>query len=121
MTRQSELITVIIPVYNVEAYIDECMETVVNQTYSNLEILLINDGSSDGSLNKCVEWAKKDARIRVIDEENRGVAQSRNRGTEADHPIDIKLRDNHRCRTVRNQTDERRKHRLKNRICKQNS
>lgn len=82
MTGRNELITVIIPVFNVEEYIDECMETVVNQTYSDLEILLINDGSSDGSLNKCMEWAKKDARIRVIDQENRGVAKSRNRGIE---------------------------------------
>ncbi|MBQ1318846.1 MAG: glycosyltransferase, partial [Solobacterium sp.] len=74
MTPQDERITVIIPVYNVEDYIDQCLETVVNQTYQELEILLINDGSVDGSLARCRAWAERDDRIRVIDQPNRGVA-----------------------------------------------
>lgn len=82
MTPPDELITVIIPVYNVEDYIDQCLETVVSQTYQELEILLINDGSADGSLARCRAWAERDDRIRVIDQPNRGVAASRNRGIE---------------------------------------
>ena len=77
------LISVIIPVYNVEDYIDECMERVTGQTFGDLEIILINDGSEDGSKEKCLEWAKKDKRIRFLDQENRGVAVARNRGIDA--------------------------------------
>ena len=82
MADTKSLISVIIPVYNVEEYIDICLETVVNQTFQNLEILLINDGSTDGSSARCHAWAEKDSRIRVIDKENEGVAASRNRGIE---------------------------------------
>ena len=82
MKPKNEQITVIIPVYNVDKYIDQCLTTVVNQTYTNLEILLINDGSTDDSLAECRTWARNDARIRVIDQPNRGVAASRNRGIE---------------------------------------
>ncbi|MBQ3400808.1 MAG: glycosyltransferase [Lachnospiraceae bacterium] len=80
--RSAETVSVILPVYNVEDYIDACMETVCGQTYPRLEILLINDGSSDGSLEKCRAWAMKDARIRVIDQANAGVSAARNRGIE---------------------------------------
>lgn len=77
-----ELISVIIPVFNVADYIDQCLETVVQQTYANLEILLINDGSTDDSEAKCCSWAARDSRIRFISRENRGVAASRNEGIE---------------------------------------
>ncbi len=74
------LVTLILPVYNVEDYIDTCLASVTAQTYGNLEILLINDGSRDGSLPVCRKWEEKDPRIRVIDQENRGVSAARNRG-----------------------------------------
>ena len=74
------MISVIIPVYNVENYIDQCLESEVSQTYDDLEILLINDGSADDSASFCREWAKKDKRIIFIDKKNEGVSASRNMG-----------------------------------------
>ena len=73
-------ISVIVPVYNAENYIDKCVESLVNQTYKNLEIILVNDGSTDSSGTKCDEWAKKDSRIKVIHKENGGVSSARNAG-----------------------------------------
>ncbi|MBQ8279982.1 MAG: glycosyltransferase family 2 protein [Roseburia sp.] len=77
-----EKVTIIIPVYNAEKYIDDVLTSVCGQTYSELEILLIDDGSADDSLNRCEEWAKKDARIRVFHQENSGVSDARNKGLE---------------------------------------
>ena len=74
------LISIIIPVYNVEPYLRQCLDSIVNQTYSNLEIILIDDGSSDGSPQICDEYASKDNRIVVIHKENRGQSEARNRG-----------------------------------------
>lgn len=73
-------VSVIIPAYNVEGYIDECMRSVTEQTFEDMEILLINDGSSDGTPVKCEEWASRDERIIYISTENLGVAQARNIG-----------------------------------------
>ncbi len=75
-----ELITVIVPIYNKEKYVSACIESIINQTYTNLEILLINDGSTDSSEKICKEYAKKDARIKLISTENRGAARARNSG-----------------------------------------
>lgn len=75
-----EKVSVIIPIYNVEKYLSECLDSVVNQTYKNLEIILINDGSKDGSANICKEYAEKDSRIIFIDQENIGVSKTRNKG-----------------------------------------
>lgn len=75
-------ITVIVPVYNVADYIDQCMETVTGQTLHNIEILLIDDGSADHSLDKCWKWAEKDPRITVFHRENDGVASARNFGVQ---------------------------------------
>lgn len=75
-------ITVILPVYNVENYIDRCLESVTGQSMGKIEILLINDGSMDGSLAKCLEWGRKDPRITVFDRPNGGVASARNFGIE---------------------------------------
>lgn len=74
----NELITVIVPVYNVEIYLDKCIESIVNQTYKNLEIILVDDGSSDSSPQICDKWADKDSRITVIHKENGGVSSARN-------------------------------------------
>lgn len=75
-----DLISVIIPVYNVEKYLIRCVDSVVNQTYKNLEIILVNDGSTDSSGILCDELAKNDARIKVIHKENGGLSDARNIG-----------------------------------------
>lgn len=75
-----EKISVIVPVYNVEQYLERCVESIINQTYTNLEIILVNDGSTDNSGKLCDELAKKDERIRVIHKENGGLSDARNRG-----------------------------------------
>ena len=76
-------ISVIVPIYNSEAYLPRCIESIQKQSYSNLELLLIDDGSSDDSLTLCRKYAKTDPRIRVIHQENRGVSAARNAGLEA--------------------------------------
>lgn len=73
-------ISVIIPVFNVEKYLAECLNSVLSQTYKNLEVLLVDDGSSDGSGRICDEWARKDDRVVVIHKPNGGVASARNEG-----------------------------------------
>lgn len=75
-----ELISVIIPVYNVEKYLSECLDSVINQTYKNIEIILIDDGSKDSSGKICDEYAQKDTRFKVIHKENGGVSAARNTG-----------------------------------------
>ena len=79
-TKNLPLISVIIPVFNVEKYLRTCLNSVINQTYSCLEILLINDGSSDKSGEICAEFARKDARIRLFSQPNSGQAVARNLG-----------------------------------------
>lgn len=74
----NELISVIIPVYNNEKYLNKCIESVANQTYKNLEIILVDDGSTDDSSGICDEWAEKDSRVKVIHKVNTGVSDSRN-------------------------------------------
>ena len=80
---QLPLISVIVPVYKVENYLDCCVQSIVNQTYSNLEIILIDDGSPDASGAMCDAWAEKDSRIRVIHQENAGGGAARNAGLDA--------------------------------------
>lgn len=74
------LISVIVPVYNVEQYLDRCINSIINQTYCNLEILLIDDGSPDSCPQKCDEWEKKDARIKTFHKKNGGLSDARNYG-----------------------------------------
>ncbi len=76
----NEKISVIVPVYKVEEYLDKCVESIVNQTYKNLEIILVDDGSPDNCPKMCDEWAKKDERIRVIHKQNGGLSDARNAG-----------------------------------------
>lgn len=75
-------VSVIVPVYNVEKYIDASLTSICEQTYTDLEILLIDDGSSDNSLKKCNAWVQKDARIRLHHQENTGASAARNKGIE---------------------------------------
>ena len=77
-----DLISIVVPVYNVDRYLNKCVETLVNQTYKNIEILLINDGSTDNSSNLCNEWIKRDNRIRVFHKKNGGLSDARNYGIE---------------------------------------
>lgn len=76
------LVSVVIPVYNVEKLLDRCMDSVVNQTYRNIEIIMVDDGSPDSCPQKCEEWAKKDSRIKVIHKANAGLGMARNTGIE---------------------------------------
>lgn len=76
------LVSVIIPVYNVEKYLRECVDSVIGQTYKNLEIILVNDGSTDSSGKICDEYVDKDERVTVIHQKNGGLSQARNRGLE---------------------------------------
>lgn len=74
------LISIIIPVYNVEDYLEQCLESIVNQTYKDLEIIIINDGSTDNSLSICQNFATKDTRVKVINKDNEGQGICRNLG-----------------------------------------
>lgn len=76
------MISIIIPVYNVSKYLDECLKSVVGQTYKNIQIILVNDGSTDNSGVICEEWKKKDDRIEVIHKANGGLSSARNVGIE---------------------------------------
>ena len=75
-----DLISVIVPIYNVEKYLAECIESIIKQTYKNLEIILINDGSTDSSCEICNEYKEKDNRNKVINKKNEGVSSARNTG-----------------------------------------
>lgn len=74
------LFSLIVPVYNVSKYLHQCLDSIINQTYSNIEIILVNDGSSDYSGRICDEYANKDKRIKTIHTENKGVSSARNLG-----------------------------------------
>lgn len=74
------LVTVVVPVYKVEKYLNHCIHSIVNQSYRNLEIILVNDGSPDRCPEICDRWAEKDGRIHVIHQENQGLSAARNAG-----------------------------------------
>lgn len=76
----SPLVTIIVPVYNVEKYLVRCLDSIVNQTYRNLEIIIVNDGSTDGSGEICRQYAEHDMRIRLFAQENQGLSAARNVG-----------------------------------------
>ena len=75
-----KLVSIIIPVYNVQTYLRECLDSILQQTYKNFEVILIDDGSKDDSLNLCEEYARKDSRFVVIHKKNGGVSSARNMG-----------------------------------------
>ncbi|CVR43714.1 putative glycosyltransferase YibD [Streptococcus pneumoniae] len=73
-------ITVIVPVYNVENYLRKCLDSIITQTYKNIEIVVVNDGSTDASGEICKEFAEMDHRITYIEQENAGLSAARNTG-----------------------------------------
>lgn len=81
-TIENELISIVLPVYNVEKYLERCIFSIINQSYSKLEIILVNDGSTDGSGQICEEWAEKDSRIILVNKTNAGLGMARNTGLE---------------------------------------
>lgn len=78
----NEKISIIVPVYKAERFIDRCVENLVNQTYKNIEVILVDDGSPDKCPEICDAWAEKDSRIKVIHKQNNGVAKARETGVE---------------------------------------
>ncbi len=74
------MISVIVPVYNVEEYLEECLESIRQQTFTDIEVILVNDGSTDGSREICEQYCEKDSRFRLINQENQGQSVARNRG-----------------------------------------
>lgn len=80
ITPTNPVISVIIPIYNVEIYLSQCLDSVLQQTYKNLEIILVNDGSTDGSAQICEKYAAGDSRITLIHKENGGLSDARNAG-----------------------------------------
>lgn len=83
MTEQKPLISVIVPIYKAEQYLDKCVQSIVDQTYRNLEILLVDDGSPDSCPMLCDSWASKDSRIKVIHKKNEGQEVARNIGLDS--------------------------------------
>lgn len=75
-----DLISIIVPIYNVENQLDRCIESLINQTYKKIEIILVNDGSTDNSLKICNKYIEKDCRIKLIHKENEGLSAARNTG-----------------------------------------
>ncbi|MCI5773555.1 MAG: glycosyltransferase [Erysipelotrichaceae bacterium] len=76
----SILVSIVVPIYNVEKYLSKCIDSIIAQTYQNLEIILVNDGSKDNSLAICQNYANKDARVKIIDKVNGGLSDARNAG-----------------------------------------
>ena len=112
----SELISVIVPVYNVEKYLDKCIQSILGQTYSNIELLLIDDGSTDSSGAICDKYVTQDSRVRVFHKSNEGVSAARNWGldnakgewiafVDADDWIDSDMYERMYNAAVQNQTD----------------
>ena len=82
MSQEKALISIIIPVYKVEKYLEKCIQSLINQTYENLQIILVDDGSPDNCGKICDEYAQKDHRIEVIHKSNGGLSDARNKGLE---------------------------------------
>ena len=78
-TTSEELVAIIIPVYNVEGYLEKCLESVLSQTYTDIDVIAVNDGSTDGSLSILEEKASEDSRLRVFNQSNGGLSAARNK------------------------------------------
>lgn len=77
------LVSIIVPVYNVKPYLNRCVNSLLGQSYQNMELLLVDDGSTDGSETLCDEYAAQDARVRVLHKKNGGLSDARNAGVDA--------------------------------------
>ena len=82
---EETLISIIIPVYNAEQFLGTCLDSILQQTYSNLEVICVDDGSTDASLSICKQYREKDSRVQVIHKDNAGVSCARNRGVASAH------------------------------------
>ncbi len=80
MENKDSLVSIVIPTYNVENYIEKCIRSLLGQTYGNIEVIVVSDGSTDSSVRICRELQKTDGRIRIIEKENGGVSSARNTG-----------------------------------------
>ena len=78
--KNNLLLRIISPVYNVESYLDRCVQSILSQSYRDIELILIDDGSTDSSAGICDEWAAKDSRVVVVHQTNAGVSAARNAG-----------------------------------------
>lgn len=81
----SDLVSIIVPIYGVEEYLNKCINSIINQTYKNLEIILVDDGSPDKCPEICDAFEKKDDRIKVIHKKNGGLSDARNAGLDIAH------------------------------------
>lgn len=79
MSKETKF-SVILPIFNTEKYLKACLDSIINQTYKNLEIICVDDGSTDGSLKILEEYSSKDSRIKIINQQNQGVSAARNVG-----------------------------------------
>ena len=78
----NELVSIIVPIYNVSEYLEKCIMSLVNQTYKNIEIVLVNDGSTDNSLDICKKYETEDKRVVLLNKANGGLSDARNYGIE---------------------------------------
>ena len=88
------LVSIIVPVYNAERYLRYCIDSILGQSYVNLEVILVDDGATDNSPTICDEYAAKDSRVVVIHQENGGIAKAQNAGLDAAHGGYIAFADN---------------------------
>src|SRR5690606_18531829 len=80
MTNSNPLISIVVPVYNSEKYLPECIESILNQNYANIELIIVNDGSTDNSLSIAEKFSENDSRIKILSQRNSGVSAARNLG-----------------------------------------
>lgn len=76
-------VSVVVPVYNVEPWLRECLDSILGQTLENIEVICVNDGSTDNSVGILQEYAREDCRIKIIEQENKGISETRNAGVRA--------------------------------------
>lgn len=109
-------LTIVLPVYNVEKYLSKCIESIIGQTYGDFELIIINDGSTDRSLDIAEEYARNDSRIKIISQENSGISAARNKGitaatgdyisfVDSDDTIDIRMYERMMSEIFNNKSD----------------